>query len=137
MIQFQVTSLGNNIAQGQTTNPYQVRNLLRQYLEAPIHQLTPHDLITHSGLRIWCSSDLTAIMQDTPIIRNNQHKETPRPVQPQIEGPTASLRDICHRIRLHPTKARRILRKKYGAQKLRYEWPVSQVQDIINLLRSK
>lgn len=126
---------GHKLAQGQTDNPFTIRNCLRQFLEPPVTVVTPHVIVTRSRLKIWCSAELAAIMQDSPLVINNVH--TPPPlqlIQPQIDGPVTTLAQLCRNHRLKPAKARRILRKHYGVRKLRYEWADSEVQIIIALL---
>lgn len=114
-------SQGHSIAKGRSSNPYQVRNLLQQYLDEPYTTPDPNTIHTPT-LRIWCSAELPSLLQPTPRVIDH----SPPP------GPKLSLKILCQRFNEDPARMRRKLRKLRGSQYQRYEMTV---EDFNNLRR--
>ena len=119
------THSGIKLASGETDNPYQVRNLLQQYLSSDSTQIDPYTLQTPL-YKIWCSSELPLLLNPTPRIVNDT---SPRPKLPADSQPgqTFTLAQLCLIHKLNPAKCRQRLRKHYGVQHARYSWPDNEV----------
>lgn len=115
-----IAATGKLLAFGATDNPYQLRNHLSHFLEneTTLPTQDDHTIKTNSGLTIKCSSSIPALFQSLPQIVNNQPLTPPN----KKNSPNITLKEICQQMNINPSFARRILRKKFGAKNVRYEW---------------
>lgn len=113
---------GHCLAKGATDNPYQVRNSIIPFLN-PTHTLQDPHVIHTPYYKIWCSAELPALLNNTPRIVNDSHQ----PVAEEPYGVEVTLKQLCKEHDLDPARCRRILRRHYGANHVRYSWRQSEV----------
>jgi hypothetical protein len=129
------------IAHAITDNPYQARNFILPHLTPTHQQLDEHSILTAFGLLIKTTPEISPLLNSTPRCINevpfSRPSNPPHPPEPPKQSGLITLRAICLDLELPTVNARRILRKHYGAQNIRYEWPFHEVATIIKILRSR
>lgn len=144
-MEYAVSHRHETLAFGQTDNPYQVRNILANFLENdPFDYEDDHTINTQSGLKLKCTAKITHLLKPTPTVEENPNihlsqQKASQPIRPpkQVDPNLVSLQTICKEMKIRPIVARRILRKHFGAKNIRYEWPKNQIDEIKKLLKGK
>lgn len=121
-------SQGHSLARGSTDNPYQVRNILAQFLHRNFTLESPHAIHTSDKIKIWCSAELGPLLNPTPRIVNDS--SSPFPLG-EPTGPEVTLAQVCREHNLDPSRVRRMLRRHYGPKHVRYCWRQSEVPSCI------
>jgi hypothetical protein len=123
-MQFAIKANLHLVTKGETDNPYQARNIIRQYVPPTFKIQDSHTLIT-PNYNIWTSCEVIPLLAPTPKIINDAH-QIPQNSPNLSVGPSITLAQLCNLHDLDPTRCRRILRRHYGSHHCRYEWPINE-----------
>lgn len=137
-----LTATGSVYRTANTDNPYQARNFILP-LNPIIDWRDPYQATTPRGLRIRSSADLTHILTPSPKIHQEKPfqptiQQKPERHEPAPQNPhNVTLRSLLKGTTIAPSLARRILRKKYGAKNVRYEWTKEEAPTVLKLLKQQ